>query len=245
MKRIIPYIIYIVLLTISLASCSQQELPAREGAMGTLCLSLSRQGVPQIATRAVDSDLALTLTRGDGSVYKAFPAGGVPASIQVEAGVTYTLCAYTDNQDTWQTANSGKGEACYWGETTVSVGEDETVYCTYRVPMLNYAVTLTLPELFDALFTSYTFSLASQGRETVSIREGEKAYFAVDAGFTYRLTATNNDNKTSSHSAIEYPDVEAGKLYNIKYVYGSDINQGGIDIEITDDEEHEDVDIEI
>ena len=58
-------------------------------------------------------------------------------------------------------------------------------------------------------------------------------------------TATNNDNKTSSHSAIEYPDVEAGKLYNIKYVYGSDINQGGIDIEITDDEEHEDVDIEI
>lgn len=234
-----------LLQAVLLASCSQQELPARDGTTGTLCLSLSRQGVPQVATRAVDSDLALTLTRQDGSVYKTFPAGAVPSSIQVEAGVKYTLCAYTDNQDTWQTANSGKGEACYSGETTVTVGEDETVYCTYRVPMLNYAVTLTLPEFFDALFTSYTFSLASQGRETVYVMQGEKAYFAVDAGFTYRLTATNNDNKTSSHSAIEYPDVEAGKLYNVKYVYGSDINQGGIDIEITDDEEHEDVDIEI
>lgn len=245
MKRSIHYIIYMLLQAVLLASCSQQELPARDGTTGTLCLSLSRQGVPQVATRAVDSDLALTLTRQDGSVYKTFPAGAVPSSIQVEAGVKYTLCAYTDNQDTWQTANSGKGEACYSGETTVTVGEDETVYCTYRVPMLNYAVTLTLPEFFDALFTSYTFSLASQGRETVYVRQGEKAYFAVDAGFTYRLTATNNDNKTSSHSAIEYPDVEAGKLYNVKYVYGSDINQGGIDIEITDDEEHEDVDIEI
>ena len=245
MKRSIHYIIYMLLQAVLLASCSQQELPARDGTTGTLCLSLSRQGVPQVATRAVDSDLALTLTRQDGSVYKTFPAGAVPSSIQVEAGVKYTLCAYTDNQGSWQSANSGKGEACYWGETAVTVGEDETVYCSYRVPMLNYAVTLTLPELFDVLFTSYTFTLASEGREPVSIKVGEKAYFAVDAGFTYKLTATNNDNKTSSHSAIEFPDVEAGKLYNIKYVYGSDINQGGIDIEITDDEEHEDVDIEI
>lgn len=245
MKRSIHYIIYITSLAVLIASCTQGELPAMEEARGTLCISLSRQGVPQVATRAIDSDLALTLTRQDGSVYKTFAPGEVPASIQVEAGVTYTLRAYTDNQDTWQTANSGKGEACYSGETTVTVGEDETVYCTYRVPMLNYAVTLTLPELFDVLFTSYTFTLASEGREPVSIKVGEKAYFAVDAGFTYKLTATNNDNKTSSHSAIEFPDVEAGKLYNIKYVYGSDINQGGIDIEITDDEEHEDVDIEI
>ena len=110
--------------------------------------------------------------------------------------------------------------------------------------MTNYAVTLTLPDLFNTLFKSYTFSLSS-GNRNVSIQEGEKAYFAVPDAFTYKLTATNNDDKTNSHSTIEYPDVEAGKLYNIKYVYGATVNTGGIDIDITDNTEHEDIDINI
>ena len=237
-------LIYILLIPLLCLTACQSEEVASQKIKGTLCLTLQRGPKPLVSTRAVAEGLAVAILNPDGTEYAAYRAGEVPSKIKLEANVTYTICAYTDNQDSWQTANEGKGEACYWGETTVTVGEDETVYVTYAVPMTNYAVTLTLPEMFNDLFKSYTFSLSSGGRN-VSVREGEKAYFAVPDAFSYKLAATNNDDKTSQHSAIEYPNVEAGKLYNIKYVYGTTVNTGGIDIDITDNTEHEDIDINI
>lgn len=243
MKRLIPYIY--ILGALSLASCANEEWTPHAQSTGTLVLNLSTGHTPQVATRAVDDDLTIELWDENGNLYKKFQPGQTPNKILLQADKPYTIKAYTDNQNSWQTANQGTGAACYYGETSVTVAEDETVYCTYQVPMTNYAVTLTLPDLFEFLFKSYTLTLTSPGREEVRIQAGEKAYFAIGNGFTYKLTATNNDNKTSSHSAIEYTDTQAGKLYNIIYIYGSDLNQGGIDIEITDNEEHEDVDMEI
>lgn len=238
------HFIYILLLPIlCLMSCQSEEVTS-QNAKGMLDLTLQRGPVPAVSTRAVAEGLAVTLLNPDGTVYKEYSAGNVPSKIELTADVEYTLRVYSPNQSTWQTANDGKGEACYFGETTVTVGEDEIVYVTYSVPMANYAVTLTLPELFNDLFKSYTFSLSSGGRN-VTLQEGEKAYFAVPDAFSYKLAATNNDDKTSQHSAIEYPDVEAGKLYNIKYVYGTSLNAGGVDIEITDNTEHEDVDVKV
>ena len=84
------------------------------------------------------------------------------------------------------------------------------------------------------LFSAYTFRLKSGGR-TVVIRQGERAYFDLaDGGFSYALSATNTDGRTSSHSAISYLDVNAGKLYTLTYHYDSDANSGGIDIVIDD-----------
>lgn len=224
-------------------SCSS-ELDEGIAACGTLELSLTRGPLPSIAQRSVSEGLAVQLVRPDGTVYCEYAAGAVPDKITLVADVTYTLRAYTENQTTWQTANGGRGEACYYGTTTVSAGADEVKRLTYAVPMTNYAVTLTLPELFDDFFKSYTFALVSNGRN-VTIREGEKAYFAVPEPFSYRLTATNTDDKTSQHSLLEVSDVTAGKLYNIHYIYATDATTGGIDIEITDNSEHEDVDIKI
>lgn len=244
MKRVIPYI-YIMWAAGLTVSCSQEALAPESKGTGVVVLQVRTGSLPQVATRAVDDDLTVELRNADGSLYKKYLPGQTPEKILLVADEVYTVRAYTDNQSDWQTANSGKGAACYFGETTVQVAEDETVYCTYRVPMTNYAVTLTLPDLFDLLFKSYTFTLTSPGREEVRLKAGEKAYFETGKAFAYKLTATNTDNKTSSHSVITYPDTQAGKLYNIKYIYGSDLNQGGIDIEITDDEEHEDVDINL
>ena len=243
MKSVTPYI-YIIAACLA-SSCSQEEMVPAAESTGSLVLQVSTSSLPQVSTRAVDADLTVELRNADGSLYKKYLPGQTPDKILLVAGEVYTVRAYTDNQSDWQSENSGKGAACFFGETTVQVAEDETVYCTYQVPMTNYAVTLTLPDLFDQLFKSYSFLLTSSARTDVVIREGEKAYFEAGTGFTYKLTATNNDNKTSSHSAISFPDTEAGKLYNIKYIYGSDLNQGGIDIEITDNEEHEDVDINL
>ena len=247
MKHFSTYILPLLLLF--LFACQSNEIETTSG-QGTLVLDLYRGAIPYVRTRAeVDEGLSIHITRADGKNFTdgrqhiEYAAGKVPNKIVLEVG-TFNIDVYSPNQDTWRTENNGLGNACYKGQTQVTIGVDETTYVTYAVPMTNYAVTLTLPELFNDLFKSYTFSLSSGGRN-VSVREGEKAYFAVPEAFCYKLTATNNDDKTSSHSPIEYPDVEAGKLYNIKYVYGTSLNTGGVDIEITDNTEHEDVDINI
>lgn len=235
MKRIIS--LFMACLAI-LNSC-QNELPVAEKGTGILYLNLSRVGVNRPATRAIDNDLALKILDSNGDVYVSYRAGSVPNKLTLEPG-TFTVIAYTENQDTWAEENDGRGAACHYGTTEVSIEFDQVVYANMQVPMTNYAVTLTLPDLFHNLFKEYTFYLACNGR-SVNINEGEKAYFSVDnKGFSYKLSATNTDNNTHSTTPHSFNNVENGKLYNITYYYGTDANSGGIDIEITDNMETED-----
>ena len=234
-----------------LTACQQEEtLVPTSGRGGMLELDLLRGGRPVVSTRAVDSDLAVQILDENGNEVFNWSASNVPHPIQFEKAGTYTLKAFTENQDNWQTENAGRGAGCYYAETQVEIVEDSIVRLTLDVPMTNYAVSLKLPELFyepdsARLFKSYTFTLKS-GSRTVTIKEGEKAYFDVNHGFTYALKATNIDGKASQHSAIEYPySVEAGKLYTVRYSYSSDATKGGADVEVTDDMEDEDKDAEI
>ena len=203
-------------------ACSQDEDDAMGSGRATLALDVVRGNVPQIASRAVDAGLAVKMLYSDGTVYKAFTAGNVPSKIDLEPGVTYTLVAYSDNQDNWVTANNGLGEACYYATTEVCAAEDETAYCTLQVPMTNYAVALSLHELFPSLFPSYTFTLTS-GSRTLQLHEGEKAYFSTeDGGFSYALQTTNLDGETFSHEVRQVSDVQHGMLYKVCYGFSSD-----------------------
>lgn len=227
------YPIYILLSIVLFTACRQDELPPTDG-KAVLELDLLPGGRPQIGgTRAVDDDLAVSIYRQDGTLFVQYPVGTVPKKIVLEPG-SFKVVAYTENQETWQSANEGKGEACYYAEASVQMEFDKTVYLTLNVPMTNYAVGLQLPDLWDLLFSAYTFRLKS-GDRTVVIRQGERAYFDLaDGGFSYALSATNTDGRTSSHSYINYTEVEAGKLYTLSYHYDSDANSGGIDIVIDD-----------
>lgn len=226
----------------TLTSCTHEadEAPAT----AVLELELTRAGRPVATTRAVDADLTVAIYKADGSLVEKYAPGSVPQKILLEPG-DFRICAYTDNQSSWPTANSGKGEGCYYAETTFTMENDMVFRLKLDVPMTNYAVGLALPENFNTLFKSYTFTLKS-GTRTVAIAQGEKAYFDVaDEGFTYALHATNTDNVTHSHSAIPYPDIEAGKLFTIRYSYASSANSGGVDIVITDDMETDDTNIHL
>lgn len=232
-----------MLLVVSLFSCQSETVIPEQGEC-TLVLNMKRIGVSNKQTRTIDNDLALKILDDKGEIYMQYAAGNVPPKLVLEPG-TFTIHAFTENQNTWQTENSGRGTACYYGTQQVTMEYDRTTYANMQVPMTNYAVTLTLPELFEDLFLSYTYTLKSGGRQT-TIKQGEKAYFATeDGGFTYQLTATNTDNNTHHTSPITYKDVECGKLYNMTYYYGSDDNSGGLDIEITDNMEDEDVDVDL
>lgn len=229
---------YIQLILLALASC-QSELPIPEQGNCYLELNLSRIGVVKRQTRAIDNDLALKILNENGEIFIQYPAGSVPHKLVLSPGI-FTVVAYTENQDNWNKANDGRGEACYYGSCQVEMAFDQTTYANLQVPMTNYAVTLALPEYFHDFFPSYTFSLKSGFRQT-SIKEGEKAYFdAEEGGFTYQLTATNTDQITHHTTPITYKKVESGKLYQMTYYYGTDDNSGGLDIEITDNTEKED-----
>ena len=239
MKSVTPYI-YIIAACLTI-SCSQEEMVPEARSTGTLVLQVSTGPEPQVGTRAVDAALTVELRNADGSLYKKYLPGQNPDKILLVAGEAYTVRAYTDNQANWQSENSGKGAACFFGETTVQVAEDETVYCTYQVPMTNYAVSLTLPPLFEQLFVSHSLKLTC-GSRTTSIRQGEKAYLdPANGGFSYMLTATNNDQITHSTATVVHREVESGKCYTLTYYYDTESNSGGIDIEIKDDMDTEDV----
>lgn len=228
--------IYIALATLAFAACRNETIIPENGC-GTLSLGLTRAGAS--STKAIDDDLALRILDSNGDVYIQYRAGSVPSKLILEPG-TFTVIAYTENQDTWARENNGLGAPCYYGSCQVTIEFDQVAYANMQVPLTNYAVKVTFPDLFHSLFKSYEFSLIS-GTKSVHLKEGEKAYFdANDGGFTYKLTATNTDNTTHSTKAITYRTVEIGKLYNITYYYGTDANSGGIDIEITDDMEVED-----
>lgn len=218
-------------MALALAACSKEEPSPSASGMGTLVLNVSTGRLPHVVTRATDSDLVVELYESDGTLYRHYDAGTTPDKVRLEAGKVYTVKAYTDNQETWQTANDGRGEACFYGDTTVTLEEDQTVYCTYKVPMTNYAVTFTLPDLFDNIFSSKTFTVKCGSRTVELTQGGEKAYFSVDAGgFSYQLQATNTDGKTSSHTTIDYPNVEAGKQYNVKYTYSASSDAASVDV---------------
>ena len=243
MSRVRIYIIMYSLLLLGLAGCEQGDTVQPGTRYGVLELDLQRDGQPRVATRSIDDDLALTILDAQGNTVFQYAAGAVPQKILFENEGQYTLKAYTENQETWKSDRSGKGSGCYYADTVVTITYDVQLRATLRVPMKNYAVTLALPDYFTDLFSSYTFML-SDGQRTVSVAEGEKAYFDVaDGGFSYALTATNIDGRTSRHSAIRYSEVEIGKLYTVHYDYDSDATTGGVSIEITDNMEIHDDDI--
>lgn len=227
--------IAIILSSIILMSCGQEEEVKHSGKC-TLVLDLSHENVPQIAiTRGAGQELAIQILRPDGSVYLDYASGTVPDKVTLDAGVVYTIKAFSPNQETWHTANDGIGEACYYGETSVSAGEDEVVYCRYQVPMTNYAVTFTLPELFDQLFTSYSLTIHTQNRDVTLHQADIEAYFPVDnQGFTYRLQATNTDGMTYSSTPATYTDIQNGRIYQLCYGYDYSTIISGATIQIHD-----------
>ena len=221
--------------TIMLASCSQDEVT--HAGKATMILDLTYENMPQITvTRAVSPGLSIQILTPDGTVYQEYAAGAVPDKVTLEGGVTYTVKAFTPNQDTWQTANDGRGEACYYGETTVTAIEDEVVYCRCSVPMTNYAVTFSLPDHFDEMFSAYVFTVHANGRDAVLRRSDARAYFSVDTeGFTYRLQATNTDGAEFSSPTGTCTDVQNGRMYRVNYSYDFGRPSSSASIDISDE----------
>ena len=209
--------LYTILSILALVACQQSE-HLQQGGECILELEVARAGKPSVTSRAVDADLAVTILDANGEEYLYYPAGAIPKKIVLEPGL-FTVCAHTENQTTWHTANGGKGEPCYFASQQVEMEYDSRTRISMSVPMTNYAVGLKLPTRFGEFFHSYQLVLKSGDRE-VAIREEEKAYFSVEDGeFTYALSCINNDGEPHTHTPVLFPNVQRGKLFLLDYGY--------------------------
>ena len=181
-------------------------------------LTLQQAELISVGSRAADADLYVEIT--DAKDTTTYNPGAVPAKIELAAG-TCTVkaynAAYKDN-----TTNAAK----YYAETTVEIKEGKVEYLSLEVPMVNYGVTLSLPDNFSDWFTDYTFSIGKKtATETSVLKEGEVIYFDYQKGdvLSYSLKVTSKEEadgtfmQTGSYGSDEGKAIEAGKIYQITY----------------------------
>lgn len=189
-------ILYILLGTFLLASCQQEETPSTSG-VGYLSLTgieIQNQAVTEVKSRAVDEFLVVELYKG-GELKSTLTAEELENTIKLEAATDYSLKVYSENYGSdaeW--TNDEKGEPIYYKEQPFEVKEGEITPVKVQVPMVNFAVKLSMSE--QNWIRDYTFTVKSGERE-VALLNGETAYFSYAEGgsFSYELQLTNTDGE--------------------------------------------------
>lgn len=212
------YILCIMLGIFLLASCQKEERFAEESATGFLSLTgiTLQADIQTISSRAVDSELYVEILQNE-ETYRLYEPGTVPNKIELPAG-TYQLRAYNA---AFQMENPYEdlGNAVFYQEgTTFEVKAGEVTPLELKVPMINFGVTLRLPEEFAAYFgENYTFTVTSD--RSVRLKEGETAYFPYSENmpFSYTLTAINGDDEVTALQGGTCTNVTSGTIYTVSY----------------------------
>lgn len=222
MKFIKLYITIISL--ILLASCQKEDyilsLESDKGYLSISSIEVEKESITQISTRTVNPELAIEIVKSDGTPVVKYDAGAAEASakIELEAG-EYKLKAYSPNYGTtWQ--NDEKGESVYYKEQSFTIVAEKVNYLSVQVPMINIGVQFILPKGFSNWFNDYTF-FAQIGNRTVTLREGETAYFELpennNTKLQYSLSATNSDNEHMQQDSKYEGILTAGTIYEVTY----------------------------
>lgn len=217
MKRIWLYTICLGL--VGLFACQQEDLPS-VGETGFLSLENMTVGVANtesISTRAEDNDLYVEISSQDVTpeVTLKYNPDSIPSKIELGAG-RYALKIYNDTTLLDKTP-------VYYKDTIFEIEAGKVNYLSVEVPMINIGVQLVLPEGFRNWFKTYTFNVSDgDGNRSVSIANGETAYFSIDQNISYTLSVTNNDGEQKTDSkAITKDQIAAGTIYVITYDYAT------------------------
>lgn len=212
-------ILYLLLGTFLLASCRQEETLPDNTATGYLVLESIDVQVNQqtVSSRAVDADLYVDILQED-AIFRQYGPGMVPDRIELPEG-TYRLHAY-NAAATLPDPYDGNGVAIfeYTGEPITVEANGTTLIEEIEVPMINFGVTLQLPEEFNTYFKNYAFTVTSD--RSVELKEGETAYFPYDSDnvtFSYSLKATNADGEESEPEGGTRNEVVSGTIYTVSY----------------------------
>lgn len=211
-------ILYLLLGIFLLASCQQEDISSNT-ATGYLVLESIDMQVSQqtISSRAVDADLYVDILQED-AIFRQYGPGMVPDRIELPEG-TYRLHVY-NAAATLPDPYDGNGVAIfeYTGEPFTIEANGRTLTEEIKVPMINFGVTLQLPEEFNTYFKNYTFTVTSSDR-ALTLKEGETAYFPYSENmpFSYTLTAINGDDEVTAPQGGTCTNVTSGTIYTVSY----------------------------
>ena len=212
-------ILYLLLGIFLLASCQQEETLPDNTATGYLVLESIDVQVNQqtVSSRAVDADLYVDILQED-AIFRQYGPGMVPDRIELPVG-TYRLHVY-NAAATLPDPYDGNGVAIfeYTGEPITVEANGTTLIEEIEVPMINFGVTLQLPEEFNTYFKNYAFTVTSD--RSVELKEGETAYFPYNSDkvtFSYSLKATNADGEESEPEGGTRNEVVSGTIYTVSY----------------------------
>lgn len=211
-------ILYLLLGIFLLSSCQQEDISSNT-ATGYLVLESIDMQVSQqtISSRAVDADLYVDILQKD-AIFRQYGPGMVPDRIELPVG-TYRLHVY-NAAATLPDPYDGNGVAIfeYTGEPITIEANGTTLIEEIEVPMINFGVTLQLPEEFNTYFKNYTFTVTSSDR-ALTLKEGETAYFPYSENmpFSYTLTAINGDGEVTAPQGGTCTKVTSGTIYTVSY----------------------------
>ena len=211
-------ILYLLLGIFLLSSCQQEDISSNT-ATGYLVLESIDVQVNQqtVSSRAVDADLYVDILQED-AIFRQYGPGMVPDRIELPEG-TYRLHVY-NAAATLPDPYDGNGVAIfeYTGEPITVEANGTTLIEEIEVPMINFGVTLQLPEEFNTYFKNYAFTVTSD--RSVELKEGETAYFPYNSDkvtFSYSLKATNADGEESEPEGGTRNEVVSGTIYTVSY----------------------------
>lgn len=217
MKRIWLYTICLGL--VGLFACQQEDLPS-VGDTGFLSLenmTVEVANTESISTRAGDNDLYVEISSQDMTpevTLKYNPGDSIPDKIELGTG-RYALKIYNDTTLLDEIP-------VFYKDTIFDIEAGKVNYLSVEVPMINIGVQLVLPEGFSDWFKTYSFNVSDDGNRSVSIANGETAYFTIDQDISYTLSVTNNDDEQMTDSKVVTKDqIAAGTIYVITYDYAT------------------------
>ena len=142
------------------------------------------------------------------------PGDSIPDKIELGTG-RYALKIYNDTTLLDEIP-------VFYKDTIFDIEAGKVNYLSVEVPMINIGVRLALPEGFSDWFKTYSFNVSDDGNRSVSIANGETAYFTIDQDISYTLSVTNNDDEQMTDSkAITKDQIAAGTIYVITYDYAT------------------------
>lgn len=214
-------IVYILLGIFLLASCQQEnEIPSGKGYLSVEGIELQSQVVTEVTSRAVDESLRVDLYKG-GQLVRPLTPEEMQNKIELKPATDYMLKVYSanyENESTWD--NETKGEPVYYKEVPFEVTEGATTPLKVQVPMITFAVCLDMSAVRGDWLQYYTFTVTS-GSRSVTLKNGETAYFPYSDSFNYQLSITNLDGEVKeqpgSWGTEDGETVAQNTVYTVTY----------------------------
>lgn len=203
-----------------LSSCQKEEvsLTSAEGYLSFTGIEIQNQVLTEVKSRTLEESLTVDIYQG-GTKIRTLTPEELENTIKLEASTDYSLKVYSENYGSdaeW--TNEEKGEPIYYKEQPFEVKEGEITPVKVQVPMVNFAVKLSMPESQNWI-SDYTFTVTS-GERKVTLQNGETAYFPYreSSSFNYTLQLTNTDNEKFTLSGEYGVDENEPLAFNTCYV---------------------------